>query len=214
MKRLQRTSWITGALMALVGTAFAQGTQVAAVTPPNPERVESAGIPPECDQFRTVLSDSRSATLPWEQRLSLAACRETLVLQPVTSADQLPAMLSQIDQAMQPSIAIYQDAIARGPTPQIQILAAYGLAMTHVNSIVRARSAIATSDVIGIADVHAQLEPMLTQHRDAAAQAFDKLMQIADANPAVANNNAVISFVVGDANSQMKALQPIVQPNS
>ena len=212
MKRVQQGFLIINAIIAFGGSAGADRTQVAAVTTPNTERLETAGVPPECDQFRTVPPDSRSATLPWEQRLSLASCRESFDVQPVTNAADLPTVVQQIDQSMRPSIAVYQDAIARGPTPQIQMLAAYHLALTNVDIMVRTRNAIPLStsglSLDAFTQLHQQVEPLLVQYRDAAVQAFQRVAQLAEANPTAANGNAVISFIERDARTQLGVLQP------
>lgn len=221
MKRLQQFSWISAILIVLIGTALADGIKVAFGTKAQPERVDLAVVPPECKQFLQVPADSTSDTLPWDQRLSLAACRQSLVLEPTSNPTEYRGLIERIDRAMAPSIAMYEDARARGPTPQIRILAAYGLGMTHGNSMVRARSAVRVAetgaafggDTYGMgADayerIHQSLEPLLVPHRDAAVAAFRDVARLAKENPAAARANPVMIYVVADAERQASLLQP------
>lgn len=197
MTRLRRSSWIAIPLLLLIGTALAQ-------------QPRTSVVPDQCRQFQSIPRDSRSITLPWEQRLSLAACRQSFTITPTSNPAEFPAVITRINEATQPSIAIYRDAGARGPTPQIRMLAEYGLGMTYVSSMIRARNAVAVpNEMFGGATYGASMDPYQQQHqpmeallppyRDGAVTAFTEVGRIAAQNPAAARANPVITFVVADA---------------
>src|SRR5678816_3433320 len=148
MKRAQQSRWVVLVLAILAGTSIADVTRTIHESTPIPNReapIDLPGMPPECRQFLAIPSDSTSELLPWAQRLSVAACRQSIALAPVSSPERFRAMVAKLEEAMEPSLAIYRDARARGPA-QIKILAAYGIGMTNLNIIVRARSAIRVID--------------------------------------------------------------------
>ena len=197
MTRLRRSSWIAIPLIALVATALAQSSR-------------TTTVPDQCRQFQSVPRDSRSITLPWEQRLSLAACRQSVTITPTANPVEFPQVITRINQAMEPSLAIYRDAAARGPTPQIRMLAEYGLGMAYVDSMIHARNAVLVrAEMYGGATYgatvdpyvqqHRQMEALLPPYRDGAVTAFNEVGRIAAQNPAAARANPVIVFVVADA---------------
>jgi hypothetical protein len=204
MTRLRRSAWIAIPLIALVATALAQPTR-------------TATVPDRCKQFLDVPRDSRSLTIPWEQRLSLAACRQSVTLAPTSNPAEFPQVIARINEAMEPSLAIYRDAAARGPTPQIRMLAEYGLGMSYVTSMIRARNAVAVSseDFGGATyganpdpyqQAHQPMEVLLPPYRDGAVTAFLEVGRIAAQNPAEARANPVVAFVVADAKTTANLL--------
>lgn len=62
-------------------------------------------------QFLAIPADSTSELLPWARRLSIAACRQSISLAPVSDAEQFPALVRSLDKEMAPSIEIYRDAM-------------------------------------------------------------------------------------------------------
>ncbi|HEX8106512.1 MAG TPA: hypothetical protein VF516_02240 [Kofleriaceae bacterium] len=186
-----------------------------AVRPPGV--IDMASVPFECQLFATLPRDSTSELLPWAQSLSMAACRQSITLAPVSDPEQFRPMIARLEQAMAPSIAMYRDALARGPM-QIKILAAYGLGMVNVNIIVWARSAVhipggdpsfggasygGTSYVARSQRLHQLLEALLVKERDAALSAFHDVARLAHEDPRAAQANQVMAFVV--MNAQMQA---------
>jgi hypothetical protein len=120
-----RVLFAIAALATVRGTSRADSvasidTQRAAT----PDRIEVGGLPLECRQFLTIPANSTSERLAWEQRLSLAACQEARIPPPAfTSLEKLRDLVAYVDKSVQPSIAIYKDALARAPE-QIKMLAA------------------------------------------------------------------------------------------
>ncbi len=129
--------------------------------------------------------------------------------------EQLQRDVGELEHDMQPSLAIYQEALEHGP-PQIQMLAAYGLGMAYLNVVVRARIAIPTGgDIMSdvkLADryvtLHAILEPMLVGDRERARTAFEEASSLADADPIRASSTKIIESIVAAARANRDALQP------
>ncbi len=220
MSALQRFPTLAVAVALIAGAAFANTVTPAA----GPEPISDAVIPPHCRVWLGIPADSTSATLPWEQRLSLAACRQVIQTHPTSDPAQFADLVAGIDRAMQPSVRIYHDAMTRGVTPQIQMLGAYGLGMAYVDTIVRARSAMrvldgsATGGAYGGSTYGATLdryqilsralEPLLAAYQDAAVGAFNEVGRIATEHPDWARANHVVIYVVADAQRQTDALRP------
>ena len=224
MKRAQKSRWAVLVLAILAGTSSADVTKTIRESIPIPDRdalINLPGMPPECRQFLAIPADSTSELLPWAQRLSVAACRQSIALAPVSSPERFRAMVAKLEQVMEPSLAIYRDAMARGPV-QIKLLAAYGIGMTHLNIIVRARSAIRVIDdgasfggavyggspyVDPYQALHRALEPLLARQREAALTAFREVARLAFEHPLAARANPVMPVVIAIAAVQVRLLR-------
>jgi hypothetical protein len=226
MLRAQQTTWIVAVLAAVAGTSLA-GPKPVAKESKTPSSVvdtsEYGALPAQCVQFLHIARDTKSQIYPWLQRLSVAACRQEIALPKVTQASQLEPMVSTLRSAMAPSIATYQDALARGPDNQIKILAAYGLGRTYTDMIVRARTRIAAYNEIpgefggmgyGAGSylnralaLHLALEPMMQQEHDGAMNAFREVARLAEADPIAARANAVMPVVITDARLESQTLR-------
>ena len=218
MRRTQYAPWIVALLATLIGTSGTELRQSAQAQAPArlEQPIAPDDVPPLCRMFLELPASSRSEVLPWQQRLSLAACRQTIALDPVTDMNGLRAALARLDRVMAPSIAIYRDAVARAPTNQLRMMAAYALGMTYVNTMVRARSLIrggsfggATygAQLQGPDALRASLEPLLVSRRDAALAAFDEVARLAETDPAAARANRVVIYVVEDARRKVDQLR-------
>lgn len=226
MKRAQSSASIAAVLAIIAGTSLADVRHVVheqKVLPTRELAIEGKDLPGECRLFLSIPSDSTGDIRPWAQRLSVAACRQSITLAPIDNPERFPAMLETLQRAMAPSIAIYRDAMAHGPA-QIGILAAYGLGMTHVNIIVRARSAARIVDVRASAhggDAHGAavhreraeaqrraFEALLRPERAEALAAFRAEAQLADQHPDAARANLVMSVVLADGRTQSALLPP------
>jgi hypothetical protein len=217
MKRAS-SSWIIVLIAIVAGTSLADVNRAVRKSPPRPRNAVEIAIPVECQQFLAIPADSTSELLPWAQRLSIAACRQSISLAPVTDAEQFPALVASLDQAMAPSIEIYRDAMARGPT-EIKILAAFGLGMTNRNIIVRARGAVRVPDgafggaAYGTAYIelsrklHRALEQVLVKNRNAALAAFQEVARLAQLDPGAARANQVMPVVIDIAQTEAALLR-------
>jgi hypothetical protein len=217
-----RSPWIIVLLAIIAGTSTADVNDRREPPGVRPSGViDMANVPIECRLFTTIPLDSTSELLPWAQLLSMAACRQSIALAPVSDPEQFRPMIARLEQAMAPSIAMYRDAMARGPT-QIKILAAYGLGMTNVNLIVRARSALditggdasfggasygGTAYLDRSRRLHQLLEALLVKERDAALAAFHDVARLAHQDPDAAQASRVMAFVVMDAQRQAALLR-------
>ena len=221
MRRNHSLRWLAAGLAVIAGTALADVSGVQERRPSTSrERVLELGrYSPACEQFRSLPADSRSELLPWEQKLSTAACQQALVFMPVSDPEGLRPMVAGIEHALAPSIAIYRDALANGP-PQIKILAAYGLGMTYINIAVRARSSIRSAGAsyggvgyggAGYFDelkrMHDALEPLLTADLKSALDAFDEVAVLADKYPDAARANAVVANAIANARAEAEMLR-------
>lgn len=212
------SSWIVVVIAIVAGTSLADVNTGARESIHRPKNAVDIAVPVECQQFLAIPADSTSELLPWARRLSIAACRQSIALAPVSDPEQFPALVNRLDDAMAPSIEIYRDAMARGPT-EIKILAAFGLGMTNVNIIVRARSAVRVPDgafggaTYGTAYIefsqklHRALEQLLVKNRSAALTAFAEVARLADADPAAARANQVMPVVIDIARTQAALLR-------
>ncbi len=210
MKRAQAMPWIALALATIAGAALAKPAPKALKLP-----VDRSAVAYQCRPYALLPGDSTSELVPWNQRLSLAACRQEVHLPAVVQAEQLRPMLALLHATMAPSIAIYQDARENGPT-QVKILAAYGLGMTYVNTIVCARNTIMASEMGyggksygGTAlmspsqSLHLALEALLVGDRDAALAAFHDVETLAAQHPEDAKAHEVLESAV--ATSRVEA---------
>lgn len=205
MTRLGRFSWLGTLLAVVAGTALAADPL--------------AGVSPECEQFTKLPSPTTSEAVPWHQRLSFAACRTSLALEPTSDMRDYPRMIARIDRAVQPSIATFRQAMTRGPTPEIRMLGAYGLGATYLGTMVRARESVLVTDAAyggstyGGADrrqtMHAPLELLLVPYNAAAVSAFQEVLRLAEQHPSAARANSVMTYIVADARRQISLLQPI-----
>jgi len=203
MKGMQHVAW-TGALIAIVAGSSQAGPKTAAaiVKPGQVELpMDPASLPDDCRQFLALLPGSTSENLPWYQRLSIAACRQRVEVSPVTTPQQLGPMVAQIENAMAPSIAIYQDAAARGKH-EIRIVSEYWLGMTYLNIAVRARRAVDAGASVGGATyggwsdgamgLHRALEPLIARDLDNALAAFREVDMRAAGDPHAATSDQVV----------------------
>jgi len=218
MKRMQHVAW-TGALVALVAGSSQAGPRTAASVVAKPGQVElpmdPGTLPADCRQFLQLLPDSRSEMLPWYQRLSIAACRQRAEISPVTTPQQLGPMVAAIENGMAPSIAIYTDAATRG-NHQIGILSEYWLGMTYLNIAVRARRAVDAGSSVGGATyggwsdgamgLHRALEPLIARDLQNALVAFREVDRRANADPAAACADQVITRDVQQARAFLAML--------
>lgn len=212
------SSWIIVLIAIVAGTSLADVNRVIRESVPKPRNAVDIAVPVECEQFLAIPADSTSELLPWARRLSIAACRQSISLTPVSDVEQFPALVASLNQAMASSIEIYRDAMARGPN-EIKILAAFGLGMTNVNIIVRARSAVRVPDgafggaAYGSAYIelsqklHRALEQQLVKNRDAAVAAFHEVARLAELDPAAARANQVMPMVIDIAQNQAALLR-------
>ena len=156
----------------------------------------------------SVLADSPASEAEWERVLSLAAARQDVTVAPTADLARYRDIVARIDAAIAPSLAIYEDARENATTPELRMMAAYGIGLTHLDAIIRARNAA----LAGTADDYGQrlatIEPMLVDHRIAAVGAFRDVHALAEEQPRAAAANPVMTFIVADAGRQTHALQP------
>ena len=198
---------IVGCILA-AATAGARADAVAGPEPVHagePERIDGQTVPQPCRPYLSVPANSHSERRVWNQRLSLAPCEQGAIAAPPAASDpaQLRGLVASLDSALRPSSQIYRDALENGP-PHIRMLAAYGLGMTAIHLMVRARSAIPPStDRHGHLDAHDALEPLLAGHARAADAAFAEVDRLATEFPDDAAANVVVRNAVASARSHL-----------
>jgi hypothetical protein len=153
----------------------------------------------------TALADP--ASTKWERALSAASARLDVMVEPTADLAEYRDIVVRIDEAIAPSLAIYEDARDNATTPELRLMAAYGIALTHLDAMIRARNAALAPD-IEYGQRHATIEPMLVDHRIAALDAFRDVRELAEQQPGTAAANPVVTFIVADAHRQLAALQP------
>ena len=194
---------VTAAFVALAGTALAD----------RPLREPEPANP--CGMFQHA-PPSNTAWW-WNQRLSVASCRENFDVKTTTNPEEFRAMVAGIERNMEPSYAIYEDTMNRAPMPEIRILGAYALGMAHVDTMVRARTAALVTNAYGGATYgtpdpyrvrNAALEPWLVPHANAATDAFREVLVLALQHPEAARANSVVTFAVANARNELRDLAP------
>ena len=157
-----------------------------------------------CDQFVGEPRDAISVLFRWDQQLSLAACRTTISVPRIEHGDvrALPGLVSHLEHALAGSISIDRDAMSFAP-PEARIVAAYGLASTYLEIVVRARSALAPDDE----RTRCALDPLLENDLRAALAGFDEVGFLAEDYPAAAHANTVVELAVKNAAAQARLLR-------
>lgn len=216
MKKLRLLKGIAALVAIVAGTSLSIARVGEQTRQPASEGIDRQSLPVACQQFLSVPADAKSELLPWQQRLSLAACRQEVTLPAVTSPQQVGALVASLESAAKPSIEMYRDAIANGPD-QIRILGAYGMGMTYQNIMVRARRAIADNSMGGTTygttafqrtqTLRLALEPLLLPDREGALAAYDEVARLADQSPKAATANSVVIYAVKDAANQARLLR-------
>ncbi len=199
------------ALLAVVaGTSQAEVKRTAAIEKPGQVElpIDAANLPPECHQFLSLLPGSTLSTMAYYQQLSIAACRQSFEIPPVTTPQQIGPMVLSVENMMAPSIAIYRDVATRG-THEVKLLAEYGLGMTYLSTVVRARRAIDAGRSIGGATyggyadgfvgLHRAAEPLLAGDLEQAVAAFHAVDLHAAGDPHAATSNEVMVKAVATA---------------
>jgi hypothetical protein len=209
MTRAKISTYLAIALAGLAGTAAAD-TAVDRRPP-----IDARRLPLECKQFlATPTGQAGNPWLLWENRLSIAACRQrTTLIAPVTDPEKLRSMVAMLENAIEPSVAIYQDAIANAPA-RLRILAAYGLGRTYIDLVVRARATIPGGgeimDNLALADryamLHRTLEPLLVRDRQRAVDAFAEAVRLAEAAPEEVSANKVMTDAVAASHVLLERL--------
>lgn len=214
MKTLRLMKGVAALVAIVAGTSLS----VARVGERQPARegIDASNVPVACQQFLKVPVDAKSELLPWQQRLSLAACRQDVVVPPVTTPQQVGTLVATLERAAAPSIDMYRDAIANGPS-EIRILGAYGMGMTYQNIMVRARRAIADNSIGGATygttafqrteALRLALEPLLRPDREGALAAYDEVARLAGEYPTAAKADRVVIWAVEDAANQAHLLR-------
>jgi len=149
-------------------------------------------LPERCKIFTQVPADARDAGIAWNQLLSFAACLQDTQVSRVTTADEASELVESMAQSLAPTLALYVDAIERGPGP-VQLRAAYHVGMAYVAMVTRARNAIvAPPDLKNeraaaqYRALHAHLEMLLAPVRQATRLTFAVIVEAAKQDSSVA----------------------------
>lgn len=208
MRHVQFWTGLSVTVATLGGTAFAE-VRTGSRLP-----VDAATLPRECRQFLEIPANALADWPFWAGRLSVAACRQgSIAIAPVTDPEKLRGTIAALEHAVEPSVAIYKDAMANGPI-QIRMLAAYWLGMTYTNVAIRARAAIPTGgDIMSdltLADryltLHRTIEPLLANERALALAAFEEGVRLADSDPTRATGNQMMSNVTASVRAAVAGL--------
>lgn len=158
-----------------------------------------------CERYLVEPRDAISIAFRWDQRLSFAMCRESVVVAPIERGDvrALPGMVVQLEDAFAPSIEIFRDVMSLGP-PEFKILGAYGLGTTYMAIAVRARAVIEPDDE---RSRHA-LEPLLAPDLRAAFAAFDEVGYLAADYPNAAGANSIVKLAIANARAMRDQMRP------
>ncbi len=210
MRKMQNSTWMVALLAVIAGTSQAETKRTATIVKSGQVELpfDASSLPPECRQFLSLLPESNLATMPYYQQLSIAACRQTFEIPPVTTPQQLGPMVLSVENAMAPSIAIYNDVAAKG-THEVKLLAEYGLGMTYLNTVVRARRAIDAGRSMGgstyggyldgFVGLHRAAEPLLAHDLEQAVAYFHAVDLHAAGDPHAATSDPVMVKAIATA---------------
>jgi hypothetical protein len=171
----------------------------------------SQGFPARCQIYTQIPADARESGMAWNQLLSFAACVED-TRTVVGTSDDIGKLVEDMAHALAPSLALYLQAIEKGPAP-VQIRAAYHVGMAYLGLVTRARAAIKAphdlTDEAAMAefrDKHAKLEKLLAPALKACRMTFVVIVAAAKQDPSVAPDEMTRNIVLQAA--QMLLLLP------
>ena len=210
MRKTQHSTWVVALLAVVAGSSQAGSKRTAATEKQGQIElpVDSSTLPPDCRQFLSLLPGATSYTLPFYQELSIAACRQRFDVAPVTTPQQIGPMVASVENEMTPSLAIYRDVATRG-SHEVKLLAEYGIGMTYLATVVRARRAIDAGLSMGgatyggykdgILGLHRAAEPLLAHDLEQAVAAFHTVDLHAAGDPHAATSDEVVTKAVATA---------------
>jgi len=186
----------------LLASALFGGVAVAdsAESTTNPEK-GSEEIPARCQIYTHIPADARESGMAWNQLLSFAACVEDTRAVVGTSGD-IEQVVQDMAHALAPSLALYLQAIEKGPGP-VQIRAAYHVGMAYIGLVTRARATItAPTDLKNekamaeFRDKHAKLEKLLAPALKACRMTFVVIVAAAKQDPSIISDEVTRSIVL------------------
>lgn len=183
------------------------GTLVRAAAPPRPAAPPApvlAAIDPQTvpDACKPLMKSAQSPSLAVavSSRISLASCMADRAVAPLTLCD-CGDSIQAVDAAIAPAVAILDDAIAAGD-PASQAIGNHSEGQLYAGLAVRLHATVpkvnpaANPEEVALHDVRTEtLEAQLAPWREAAATAFQAVIEVAKAHPDVARNPVVASAV-------------------
>lgn len=152
---------------------------------PAPQHVEPVAaygvLPTACRPFTVRYADARDETFRWNQRLSLAGCLQDASMATVANADELAALLDELNERLVPAMLVDLEVLEHAPTA-VQAGAAFEVAMANVSLIVRMRASIVRPD----SPLHATVEDLLDHAKRTAWLSFALIDRAATAFPSIA----------------------------
>ena len=156
-----------------------------------PGELQLVVIPSECTPYLVVPGGARTP-MYWNQLLSFAACIQDASIAQIETGADLRAALEELESRLIPSLELYVKAADGGPG-DVQLRAAYQVAMTYVALMVRARASIAQ-----VPRLRTRLESELEPVKRAALAVFELVDRVAGEDPAIARD-PVTAYMVRSA---------------
>jgi hypothetical protein len=144
-------------------------------------------IPVECMEFWRIPGGS-SSPVAWDALLSFAACIQDTTINHVDRADQLEALVEQLQAGLEPSLQFYGAALSEGPGPT-KLRAAYFAALGQIALITRARASISSPAL------RERLDALLEPHAKLAYTMFTSIGRTVADDPRLAPD-AVSRYMV------------------
>lgn len=151
----------------------------------------------------------------WGDQISAAASRPVPRFAPVQNREQLPSIIKALEAATARTMQVDRDAIASHASPEVRLLAAYQLGMTHLAIVVGARAAIVMPAEAGTdpeaanhwQSLHRALEPLLANHLREAVAAFQEARAISDEIPEGVPADAVVRGMMPVIRSMLETIE-------
>lgn len=142
-------------------------------------------------------------------RISLAGCMAERAVAPIALCD-CGASIVSIDQAVAPSIELFDDAIAKGD-PATQAMAEHAEGQLYAGLIARLEATLpktapdASESEVALRDMRKQtLEAQLATWRETAMTSFQHAVELAKAHPEL-TRNAAVATAVRDSEQRLAA---------
>lgn len=163
--------------------------------------LDLASVPERCRSVTEIPPSARTAQPALSARISAASCVSTLVLADVPLSDD-DASIQRAEAVVAPAIATLDEVIAKGD-PSTQVIAEYtkgdllsGLEVRLRRSIPEITPGMSVEAAQVIEQRHRALEPKPEPWAKRASAAFRQVTTIAQANPAIMNDNPVVQYMV------------------
>jgi len=163
--------------------------------------LDPGSLPEPCRALAHVPQDAQITRPAMDARISVASCLAEQQLHN-RSIEPTEASAQQLLEAMNPSIALYDDVITHGNAEE-QLVALHAKADLYAGMSTRLLASVAPEERGGqamtdLAEVN-RVDAMTRPWRELAAASYRQVAQLGDRNPGLAQANPVVAYAVRDS---------------